>query len=122
MHISRSETNLATGHNDGSIKIHDPRVKDIANKISDAHADPVACVRISPDERYIVSASKDDTIKVWDYRSNLVVNQFEHELFKLGSTSSKFGISPNSQLVCCGSKDGNLIFYDIKEGKCIDII
>ena len=114
MHIARSETALATGHNDGSIKIHDPRARDIVNKIPDAHADPVACVPFTPDERYIVSTSKDDTIKIWDYRSNMVVNQFEHELFKLGSNSSKFGISPSSQLICCGSKEGALIYYDIK--------
>ena len=74
MNISRSEKNIVTGHNDGSIKIYDMRTKDWVNKISDAHADPVACVRISPDERYIVSTSKDDTIKVWDFRSNLVVS------------------------------------------------
>jgi len=96
MDISRSESHLVTGHNDGSIKLHDPRTKDPANKIQDAHADPVACVRFTPDERYIVSTSKDDSIKVWDIRSSIVVNQFEHHLFKLGSNSSKFGISPSS--------------------------
>ena len=68
MHVSRSETYIASGHNDCSIKIWNSKTKDALFKIEDAHADPVSCVRITPDERCIISTSKDDTIKVWDLR------------------------------------------------------
>lgn len=68
MHISRSETYIASGHKDTSIRVWNAKTKEAVFKISDAHADPVACVRVTPDENYIVSTSKDDTIKIWDLR------------------------------------------------------
>lgn len=43
-------------------------------------------MRFTPDEKYIVSVAKDDVIKVWDIRTKKLLNSFEHELFKLGST------------------------------------
>ena len=68
MHTSVSETNIATGHKDGSIKIWEDKTKDPILKLEDAHSDPVSCVRFTPNENYLVSTSKDDTIKVWDLR------------------------------------------------------
>ena len=50
------------------------------------------------------------------------MSTFEHALFRLGSTKARFCISQNSQYVICGSKEGNIIFYDIKAGQCEDII
>ena len=112
---------MVSGHNDCMIRVHDPKAKSLSFKIEEAHADPVSCVRFTPDERFIVSTSKDDVIKVWDLRTQKLANSFEHELFKLGSTQSKFGISPNSQFVACGTIDGYIVFYELKEGKCVDI-
>lgn len=68
MHVSRSETYIVSGHNDCSIKIWNAKSKEAVFKIPDAHADPVSCVRVTPDEQCIISTSKDDTIKVWDLR------------------------------------------------------
>jgi WD40 repeat protein len=68
MHVSRSETYIASGHKDTSIKLWNAKTKEQVWKIQDAHSDPVACVRVTPDENYVVSTSKDDTIKIWDIR------------------------------------------------------
>lgn len=91
-------------------------------KIEDAHADPVACVRVTPDENYIVSTSKDDTIKIWDLRKQKLLQTFEHDLFKLGSNNTKLCVSPNNEYVVCGSKTGAVIFYNIKKNEVANII
>lgn len=122
MHVSRSETYIVTGHNDCSIRLWNAKSKEQCFKIEDAHADPVSCVRITHDENYIVSTSKDDTIKVWDLRKHGIVHTFEHELFRLGSNTARLCTSPNSQYVICGSKQGNIIFYDLKAGEITNII
>jgi len=122
MHVSRSETYIATGHKDGNIKLWNAKTKESISKIEDAHSDPVACVRVSPDEHYVVSTSKDDTIKIWDLRKQKLLQTFEHEQFQLGSNNAKFCISPNSQYVICGSKNGNVVFYDMKNAECCNII
>jgi len=114
MHLSRSEQGIVTGHNDCSIRFWDAKTK-LSNefKLEDAHADPVSCVRITPDENYIVSTSKDDTIKVWDIRQQKLLHTFEHDKFKLGSNNSRLCVSPNSQYAICGTKDGGIFFLDI---------
>ena len=122
MHISRSETNIGSGHKDGSIKVWDSKSKDQILKLEDAHSDPVACLRFTPEELYIVSTSRDDTIKVWDIRMRKMLHSFEHDIFKLGSHQNKLCVSPNGQYAVCGTKDGALIFFDIKKGECVDII
>lgn len=96
MHLSRSEGNIVTGHNDCSIKYWTSKQRTVSFKLEDAHSCPVSCVRITPDENYIVSTSKDDTIKVWDIRQQKLLNTFEHEKFRLGSNNTRLCISPNS--------------------------
>lgn len=96
MHVSRSETYIVSGHSDCGIRVWNAKTKDSFIKLEDAHADPVACVRMTPDEQFIVSTSKDDTIKVWDLKMQKVLHTFEHQDFKLGSNNSRFCISPNS--------------------------
>ena len=44
---------------------------------TDAHYEPVSSLKITPDELYIVSTSKDSTVKVWDIRQNKILFKFE---------------------------------------------
>jgi WD40 repeat protein len=122
MHVSRSETHVVSGHNDCSIKIWNSNTKEMIYQLADAHADPVSCVRVSADENCIVSMSKDDSIKIWDIRMQKLLHTFEHELFKVGSIQNKFCISPNSQYVVAGTKEGSIVFYDMKLGECEGIV
>jgi len=122
MHISRSETNIVSGHNDCSIKVWNAKTKDMIYQLPDAHGDPVSCVRVTPDEQYIVSMAKDDSIKIWDIRMQKLLHNFESDHFKVGSIQNKLCVSPNSQYVVCGTKDGSIVFYDLKIGECESII
>ena len=96
--------------------------RDAICKFENAHIDPVSCVKFTPDENYIVSTSKDDTLKVWDLRKQKLLSAFEHDAFKVGSTQARFCVSPNSQYVICGSKNGAVVYYDIKAMECESII
>ena len=122
MHISRSETTIASGHSDCGIKLWNSKSKEMVARIDEAHGDPVSCVRFTPDENYLVSTSKDDCLKVWDIRTHKLVNSFEHAKFKVGAYNNKLCISPNSQFVVCGCKDGSVVFYDLKIGECEGIV
>ena len=74
MHISRTESNIVTGHNDSSIKFWSAKTRNVTFKLEDAHSGPVSCVRITPDENYVVSTAKDDMIKVWDIRQQKLLH------------------------------------------------
>lgn len=51
-----------------------------------------------------------------------LLQTFEHDLFKLGSNNTKFCISPNNEYIVCGSKNGNVIFYDMKKKEVANIV
>ena len=79
-------------------------------------------MRVTPDEFNLVSMSKDDSLKVWDLRMQKLIQSFEHDNFKVGSIQNKFCVSPNSQYVVAGTKDGSIVFYDLKLGECEGIV
>lgn len=114
MHVSLTETRIASGHKDGGVKIWDGRSKDQIIRFEDAHADPVSCVRFTQNENMLVTMSKDDTLKVWDLKMQRLLHSFEHELLKVGTTQNKFCLSPNNQFAVIGTKEGALIYYDLK--------
>lgn len=49
-HVSRSETYIVSGHKDTSIRVWNAKTRDSIFKLEDAHGDPVACVRMTPNE------------------------------------------------------------------------
>ena len=51
-----------------------------------------------------------------------MLNQFSHERLQVGSKYVRLGISRNNQYVACGSKDGSVVFYDMKAGEVEDIM
>ena len=95
-HVSRTETYYTSGHKDLAIRVWNSKTKECVFKLEECHGDPVSCVRMTPNENYIVSTSKDDTIKIWDVRKRALLQTFEHEHFRLGSSNTKFCVSPNS--------------------------
>ena len=95
LHMSRSETNFVTGHSD-CIKMWSSRTREHVFQLDDAHSHPVCCTRLTNDELYIASISRDSTLKIWDVRQRKMVHEFENPKFKIGSNNVKFCISPNS--------------------------
>lgn len=120
LHMSRSETNFVTGHVD-TIKMWNSRTKELMFTLKDAHTQPVCCARLTPDECYIASTSKDSAIRIWDVRQRKLLTEMVSEKFKIASNNVKLTISPNSRFVVCGTKDGHIFYYDLKKGEIEDI-
>jgi len=75
--MSRSETNFVTGHQD-CINMWSSRTREHVFTLPDAHTHPVACARLTNDELYIASTSKDSTLKIWDVRQRKLLHEFEN--------------------------------------------
>ena len=56
---------MASGSNDATIRVWDPR-SGVCQKILDDHNGAVYCVTASHDSRRLASASRDKTIKIWE--------------------------------------------------------
>ena len=65
-------------------------------KFDEAHSDPITCLKFTSDDQYLISSSTDHSIKVWDIRQGKLLQTFEHEKLRIGSTSMKFCFSPNN--------------------------
>ena len=72
----------------------------------------VTCARFTPDENYIVSTASDSVVKVWDVRQQTLMRSYEHDCMQC-SQKTKVGISPNSQYVVVGTREGHMVYLNL---------
>ena len=82
------------------------------------HKDHVNYVHISPDGNFIVSASNDGSIRIWDVYSGKCMQVLE------GHTDivSMALFSPNGKYIVSASKDGCIRIWDAKTGECLQTL
>jgi len=68
------------------------------------HTDWVNTLAFSPEGRFLVSSSRDGTVKLWDTATGVVRQSLEGHR---GGVST-LAFSPDSQLLASGSKDGTV--------------
>jgi WD40 repeat protein len=76
------------------------------------HSGPVQSVSFSPDGRYALSGSQDQTLKLWDISSGREVRSFQghsHRVFSIA-------FSPDGMYALSGSEDKTLKLWDINSG------
>ncbi|PWA36187.1 G-protein beta WD-40 repeat-containing protein [Artemisia annua] len=81
----------------------------------DGHHDWVSSVRFSPNtlQPTIVSGSWDKTVKIW----NLSNCKLRASLAGHGGYVNTVAVSPDGSLCASGGKDGNILLWDLAEGK-----
>ncbi len=79
------------------------------------HTNAVTSVCFSPDGRYTLSASWDNTLRLWDVKTGKELQTFEgHE-----SCVTSACFSPDGRYALSASWDHNIILWDVKTGKQI---
>ncbi|MBI2438167.1 MAG: protein kinase [Lentisphaerae bacterium] len=75
----------------------------------------VASVAYSPDGRFVLSGSNDDTLRLWDVATGQCLRTFE------GHTDwvESIAYSPDGRFVLSGSADDTLRLWDVAAGKCL---
>lgn len=77
-----------------------------------AHSKEVKALAISEDNRYLVSASADGTLKVWDMTSERQINALVGHADEVWCVA----ISPDNEIVVSGSRDGSIRLWRLKSG------
>jgi WD40 repeat protein len=91
----------------------DPRVKTPSRShVQTGHTDFVSAVAVSPDGRFIVSGSRDRTVKVWDAQSGALLRSLK------GHTDfvSAVAVSPDGRFIVSGSWDRTVKVWDAQSG------
>ena len=83
------------------------------SRVLKGHAKAIKCVAISPDGRWLVTGSVDDTARLWDLKSK---NPAAGSRVFKGHTDfiSCVAISPDSRWLVTGSGDNTARLWDLK--------
>ncbi len=81
----------------------------------EGHANWVLSCAISPDGKWALSGSEDNTLKVWDLKMGKCRQTLEGHANAVRSCA----ISPDGKWALSGSSDNTLKVWDLKTGKCL---
>ncbi len=79
------------------------------------HSYSVRSVAWSPDGKYIVSGSSDETIKIWDANSGECLKTLEGHSSRVNSVAW----SPDGSKIVSGSSDATIKIWDANSGECL---
>ncbi|PSB33678.1 NB-ARC domain-containing protein [Stenomitos frigidus] len=79
------------------------------------HQDWVLGIALSPNNRFMASASDDYTVKLWDVDTGQCLETFKGHTYWV----SNVVFSPDSLLIASGGKDGTIKLWDIETRQCL---
>jgi WD domain, G-beta repeat len=112
---SQSESNI----NNSEIKIQKNQSEPIHPIVKQGHSEAVISVAISPDGKFCISGSEDETIKLWEMSTGRLIRTIT------GDKTIVYALqfSPDSRRfisgIATGSRDGTIKIFDISSGKLI---
>ncbi|KAK3414752.1 WD repeat-containing protein 55 [Eucalyptus grandis] len=104
--VNLTESTIATGDDNGCIKVWDTRQRSCCNTFS-AHEDFISDMTFASDSMKLVVTSGDGTLSVCNLRSNKVQTRSEFSEDELLSVV----IMKNGRKVVCGTQSGTLLLY-----------
>lgn len=83
-------------------------------KTIEGHKDDINAAVFSPNDRYIASASKDMTIKIWDSETGNCIQTLEHK-----ESVTDVVYCPNGEYILSTTNDGVCMLWKVSTGQCI---
>jgi WD40 repeat protein/serine/threonine protein kinase len=81
----------------------------------EGHKGGVTAVAMTPDGRFVVSGSKDKTLRLWDLTTKKCLRTFEGHKKDVTAVA----ITPDGRFVVSGSTDSTLRLWDLSTAKCL---
>eukprot|EP01090_Pellita_catalonica_P006306 TRINITY_DN16510_c0_g1_i1.p1 TRINITY_DN16510_c0_g1~~TRINITY_DN16510_c0_g1_i1.p1 ORF type:complete len:437 (-),score=76.35 TRINITY_DN16510_c0_g1_i1:133-1260(-) len=108
---------VCSAHYDKTVRLHDIRNGKEVHRVS-AHTGQVTSVCVSPDQVYLLSNSRDNTMILFDKRSMLKqIRTFKSRKYRNGADWNKACFSGSGKYVIAGGYDGTITFWESHTGK-----
>jgi WD40 repeat protein len=106
------------GDQDNTIRLYDVEKKELTPPL-DGHSKGVTSLAFSHDSAFLVSASFDHSIKVWDLKTRSTVRSIMkgHVLDGVAKPVNAVAFSPDGKTLASGGNDGFLRLWDAKTGQ-----
>ncbi|MDL1885841.1 TIR domain-containing protein [Anaerolineae bacterium CFX8] len=83
------------------------------------HAGPVTSLAYSPDGQYVLSGSKDGTVKLWNAAAGTLARQFGASGDRHTFGVNTVAFSPDGTLAVSGDESGNMLLWDVATGEAV---
>lgn len=87
------------------------------NHNASGHGSELTSIVLTPDDKFCVTGSRDNTAALWHIETGKCVRKYECD-----STIQVVSVVPNGSLLLAGDSDGNIILWDIGTGKRLYIL
>jgi autophagy-related protein 16 len=106
---------VCTAHFDNTVRLWDVRTGKSAGEIRELHDKAVTSVRISPDNTFCVTLSRDNTIKMVDLRMLKELHKFSDHRLSISSNLARLTLSPDGAFCAAGCTSGEVAVFNIRD-------
>jgi WD40 repeat protein len=101
--------NVLSGGTDRVLRVWDPQTGRLVSTLPQKHSKSIRDVAVTPDDRYAISASFDETLKVWDLEQEQMVGDLVGHIGAVRAVR----VTPDGGYAISASDDATLRVWDI---------
>ncbi|HET8843545.1 MAG TPA: WD40 repeat domain-containing protein, partial [Ktedonobacteraceae bacterium] len=115
--ISADGQILASGGNDQTVKLWEPRTGELLHTYTEATG-AVFAVAISPDSQLIAGGSADQTIRLWERQTRTL----RHTLYGHAGQVHSVAFNPEGTILASGSTDATIRVWSVQTGQLLRVL
>eukprot|EP01121_Diplochlamys_sp_Union-15-3_P016306 TRINITY_DN5525_c0_g1_i1.p1 TRINITY_DN5525_c0_g1~~TRINITY_DN5525_c0_g1_i1.p1 ORF type:complete len:281 (+),score=46.69 TRINITY_DN5525_c0_g1_i1:841-1683(+) len=121
--ITHDSSLIVSGHLDNTLRFWDPKTGSTAYEMkTPLHNAQITSIKLSPDGYYLLTSSRDHTLKIIELRTFNALQTLKNENYRNAGNCHIATWSPNAAYVLSGSSNGSLFIWDTLTAQVSEIL